>query len=215
MSADAYQHIMTAFDAGALEQLEKELGVEGQQTREAAGAAVGTILEGLRRKAEQQKRPGQQKQHGQQPGAAGGGLEDLLEKLGVDKQADAPEPARIDEKTLDDAFGDIFGQQGKQDVERRFGKATKIDSGMVKKIFGAVLPIVLGALAKSRQAAPEQGGGGISLDDILGKARNDFEKRTQPKGKKPGGGILESILDKDADGDVDLGDIASIFLDRR
>ncbi len=135
-------------------------------------------------------------------------------------QAEAPEAQaapKADPKQLDDIFGDIFGEQGKQDVERRFGKAVKVDPSAVKKIFGAVLPIVLGALAKARQAAPEKSGeqgGGFSLDDILGKAKKDFDQQAAGK-KKGGGGLLEIFLDKDQDGDVDLGDLASIFLDRK
>jgi hypothetical protein len=75
-------------------------------------------------------------------------------------------------------------------------------------------PLVLAALSRKQQgqAGPGQTGGfdpGI-LSDILGGERRQIEQK-QPQG---GGGLLNSILDRDGDGNImdDLAGMAGDFL---
>ncbi len=110
----------------------------------------------------------------------------------------------LDPQVTDEILKGIFGDKA-ANVENRIGKVVMLDGETTKKIMGAVLPSILGSLFGQAEKSPQESP--RALPDILGSARKELEHK-QPKS----GGFLDAILDRDHDGDVDLGDLAGIFL---
>jgi hypothetical protein len=198
--AGLLEELLKGFGQPGVEHVSRRTGTDPRRAEEATGAALSTILRGLERKARSPE-----------------GAQDLwktLESQANHGHVQVEPPTRegvevqdLDPKTTDSILKDIFGQKADQ-VEHRYGKVVRVDPETTKKIFGAVLPIVLGMLKKQAEAAPKDNTS--ALPDILTGAREEMQRR-QPKS----GGILEAILDRDHDGDVDLGDLAGIFLGGR
>lgn len=195
--AGLLEELLKGLGPQGLEHVRERAGTDRRKTEEATGAALSTILRGLEKKTQTPE-----------------GAEDLWKRLetqankgNIPQQIPAPEKIEVkdlDPQVTDDILKDIFGANASQ-VEGRFGKVVRIDPQTTKKIMGAVLPIVLGMLKNKAEAAPQSNP--QALPDILRGARKDLDQR-QPKS----GGILDAILDRDHDGDVDLADIAGIFL---
>ena len=105
----------------------------------------------------------------------------------------------LDPKVTDEILGNIFGENADK-VQGRLGKVITLDAETTKKLLGAILPSILGGVLGQAKASPEASP--QSLPDILGKAREELNKR-QPKS----GSVFDAILDRDHDGDVDLSDL--------
>ena len=194
--AGLLDELLRSLGQGGLDQVSQRTGVDRRHTDEATGAALSTILRGLEKKA-----------------STPSGADDLWKQLESQVSqghvpAEAPtsgiEIKDLDPQVTDSMLKDIFGKSA-PDVEGRLGKIVKLDPGTTKKILGAVLPVVLGMLRGQAKQAPQADP--QALPDILRGAREDMNKR-QPKS----GSILDAILDRDHDGDVDLSDLAGIFL---
>lgn len=95
-------------------------------------------------------------------------------------------------------LGHVFG--GKQDnMAQQLGKATGLGGKGAGDLMSMLAPMVMGALGKAKA----QSGSGVSgLQDLLRNETQSIQKR-QPKQSS----MIESLLDSDGDGDVDLGDI--------
>lgn len=178
-------------------ELHRALDVDERTASAAYGAGLGTVLRSLERKA-------------QTPEGADAIWKTIEREAAHRRIPTTPEskPIPLDPETTDSILKDILGGKA-EEVEDRMGKTVRIDAGKMKKVLSVLLPVILGAI-KSRAAREGGGGGSKSLPDILGRARKDLDKR-QPKS----GGILDAILDRDHDGDVDLSDLAGIFLGGR
>ncbi len=169
-----------------------------QQAEAVSGAAIGAILRGLHEKVKTTE--------GQN------GLWDLLKKNVEQGNLPAEFPGQssgvqfheLDPKVTDEILKGIFGDKA-ANVENRIGKVAMLDGETTKKIIGAVLPSILGGLFGQAEQSPKNSP--EALPDILGSARKELEQK-QPKS----GGLLDAILDRDHDGDVDLSDLAGIFL---
>ncbi len=85
-------------------------------------------------------------------------------------------------------------------VARQLGQATGMDSRGTAQLLSMLAPVVLGALGKAKRDQNLNAGG---LHDLLNRERRSIQQR-QPKA-----GLLESLLDSDGDGDVDLSDVVS------
>ena len=195
--------------SGILEQLIKGLdspnlqktisGAVGDDERgkAASGAALGTILRGLEKKA--------QTPEGQKS------LWDMLKKQQERGNVPTQTPSagsgvqvhELDPQVTDEILEGIFGKQASQ-IENRVGKVVTLDSETTKKLMGAILPAVLGGLFGQAEQHPQESP--QALPDILANARKEMDHQ-QPKS----GGFLDAILDADHDGDVDLSDLAGIF----
>lgn len=170
---------------------------DAERAEQAYGAAVGTLLRGLEAKSQTTQ------------GAEG--LWDKLTKLA--RQGHIPEdaPARpgvevrdMDPKAANDVLKTIFGKDAPK-VEGGFSKIIKLDPETTRKIFAKVLPVVLGTVFGATKRAPEEDP--EALPKVVRDARKEVEQR-QPKTAS----IFAAILDQDHDGDVDLNDLAGIFL---
>ena len=163
----------------------------------AAGAVLSAIVRGMAQKSQTQegasslwdlinKHAGQGSQHTDSP-AAGKGVE----------------VRDMDPKVTDEILSQIFGENADK-VQGRIGKVITLDAEATKKLMGAVLPSILGGLLG--QANQSSGASPQSLPDLLGKAREELNKR-----QSKSGGAFDAILDRDHDGDVDLSDLMSIL----
>jgi hypothetical protein len=183
--------------SSAVEAMRPHTGGDRDRAAHAYSAAVGTLLRGLALKSQTDD------------GAAS--VWDMIRKQ-VEQgnvPAEAPPPGSgvqvkdMDPKVANDIFKEIFGKDAPQ-VEGGFAKVITLDAETTKKIFGKILPTVLGQIFGAASNAP--GESPKALPDILGGAREEMEQR-QPKS----GGIFNAIFDRNHDGRVDLNDLAGVF----
>ena len=80
------------------------------------------------------------------------------------------------------------------------GQATGLGSSQAMKLLAVLAPIVLSFLANRSRAQGLDAGG---LGQLLGQERAQVRQQA-------GGGALESLLDRDGDGDVDASDLLNI-----
>lgn len=190
MADSILEDILGMLGQKGVDEVARKAGTDAQQTQAASAAAVAALLKGLANNA------------GSQQGAA-----DLLEALKRDHwNFDAQQaPAQIqksDPGLTADILGHIFGKK-QEKVERQLGKATGVGQGNMGKILASLAPVVLGMIAnRSKQSNVESG---PDLSKWIG------QQTTQMKESHKDLGFLESMLDSDHDGDVDIGDIAGMI----
>jgi hypothetical protein len=180
-----------------VESMRAHTGGDRSRAEQAYSAGVGTLLRGLALKSQTEE------------GATS--IWDMIRKHVEEGNipADAPSPGSgvqvrdMDPKVANDIFKQIFGKDAPQ-VEGGFAKVITLDAETTKKIFGKILPVVLGQLFGATSKAPEESP--KALPDILDGARAEMESR-QPKA----GGIFNAIFDRNHDGRVDLADLGGLF----
>ena len=176
-------------DDRAVAQISQELGVDSNTTRQAVPAALTALLGGLSHNASQPA-----------------GAQQLLGALSKDH----------DGSILDNLTGALgnpqLGQQGagilghifggrRPAVETQVGHATGLNAANAGRLLILLAPFVLGALGRmQRQKGLDQGG----LTDVLGQERQKAEQAHPQHG-----GLLNSILDRDGDGQI-LDDLAGM-----
>ena len=189
MSESLFEDILGSLRAEDVDAFAREAGTDAQQTQAATGAAVSALLRGLANSTSDQQ-----------------SAADLLAKLKREQaqlESASPEkPPQLDAKTADDFLSQIFGGR-KENVEDRLGKATGVGKGNMGKILASLLPVVLGMMMK--RGGKENVQTGPDLSKWLGQ---EHEKMQKKGGKDLG--FLDSLLDADKDGDVDIGDITSL-----
>jgi hypothetical protein len=181
----------------AVDSMRAHTGGDRSLAEQAYSAGVGTLLRGLALKSQTEE------------GATS--LWDMIRKHVEEGNiaADAPPPDSgiqvrdMDPKVANDIFRQIFGKEAPQ-VEGGFAKVITLDAETTKKIFGKIMPIVLGQIFGETSKAPEESP--KALPDILDGARAEMESR-QPKA----GGIFNAIFDRNHDGRVDLADLGGLF----
>lgn len=95
----------------------------------------------------------------------------------------------------------LGGSQGQ--VAQQVSNQTGLNSGQVAQILMMLAPIVMGYLSKQKQEQNLDAGG---LSDMLGQQNQQIQQQAPQ-----GGGFLNSILDRDGDGNV-TDDIASMAM---
>lgn len=188
--------ILNMLGKQGVQELGRQAGTPPAETEKATGAAVAAVLRGLE---EQSRATAKTK--------AGTSTEDYLREIlanraGVDTSNVQVHVQKLDPQDASKILRDVFGDRQPK-IERQLGKATGVGTDGMGKILSSLAPVILGMLAKK-----SQGGGGASTADIA--ARLGRESQVQ-KEKKGNFGFLDSILDQDHDGDVDLGDVAGMF----
>ena len=88
-----------------------------------------------------------------------------------------------------------------QTVEKSLAKSSGLDMGSVAKLLPILAPMVMGALGKKQR---QEGLDVSGLSNMLGTERKEIEKAM------PQMGMVGQFLDTDGDGDLDLGDMASL-----
>jgi hypothetical protein len=176
-------------DPQAISQLSRQLGTDENTTRQAVPAALTALLGGLSHNASQPQ--GAQQLAGALSRDHDGSLLDNLS--GFFNNPQGGQGAGI--------LGHVFGNRTPA-VESQVGRATGLNQGQVARLLMLLAPVVLAALSRRQR---QQGGlnpGGIS--DILRGEREHIE-RANPQNR----GLLESILDRDGDGQI-IDDIAGM-----
>ena len=180
-----------------VERVRKNTGDDSQRAEQAVSAAIGTLLRGLEKKTETKE--------------GADGLWEMLRKHVDQGNIPAQAPARdtgiqvkdLDPQVTEDIMSVIFGKDAPK-VQGGIGKVITLDPETTKKVLGQVLPAILGGVFGEAEKAPEESP--RALPNIFGGARKEIEER-QHKAR----GIFDMILDRDGDGDVDLGDLAGIL----
>lgn len=193
--------IFSQLSGPMLQQIGQQLGTGQTQTAGAIAAALPMILGAMGRNARQPQ--GAEALFGalsrDHQGAAGTGLGDILGAVlggGQSRQTDGL-----------GQLGHIFGGRQQQAVSG-LGQATGLGNERAQMLMKILAPIVMAYLAKrmfsggQQQAGMQQAGAPNILGDILGQE----ERQVRQQGGL-GGGLLGAVLDRDGDGDVDMGDI--------
>ncbi|PZO66242.1 MAG: calcium-binding protein [Pseudoxanthomonas suwonensis] len=191
--------IFAQLSGAPMQQISQQLGLGQTQTAGAIAAALPMLIGALGRNASQPQ--GAEALFGalQRDHAGGGmGLGDVLGAVLGGQQSRQTDGAGM--------LGHIFGSRQPQ-AEQAIGQATGLGSDKANTLLKVLAPLVLAYLAKrffdNRQAgAAQQSASPQVLGDLLGQERRQI---SQQGGL--GGGLLGAVLDRDGDGDVDIGDI--------
>ena len=134
---------------------------------------------------------------GSSGGSGGDALGSLLGAVFGGGAAPANQPKALDGAGI---LKHIFGPK-QTPVEDGVGRASGLDRGKVAQLLMMLAPLVMSALAKTKQSRNLDAGG---LSDLLGGQRRQIEQRT-PQMR----GSLLDLLDRDQDGSI-ADDIASL-----
>ena len=196
--------------AGMMDQLSKKIGGGNSDgLNRAMAAAVPMILSQLKRNASSRKgaeslNNALERDHdgglldnlgsllgGAQQQSSNGGL---LDSLGGLLGGGKPQNRGMDGGAI---LGHIFGKK-QGNIAEKLGQATGIGGKDAGGLMEMLAPIVMGAVGKAKR----QNNAGVSgLQDLLRQEQKTIKKR------QPQLGGLESLLDDDGDGDVDLSDV--------
>ncbi len=119
----------------------------------------------------------------------------LLDSLGGLLGGGEPQNRGMDGGAI---LGHIFGKSKKDNIAEQLGRATGIGGKDAGGLMEMLAPIVMGAVGKAKRQNNAGVGG---LQDLLRQEQKSIQKR------QPQLGGLESLLDDDGDGDVDLSDV--------
>jgi len=211
MSNDLLNSILGSLGPKAVEQVANQLGTDPQQAEGAIQAALPLLLGAMGKNASQPE--GAQALHSALEndhasldlgsvlgavmgnGQSGGDLGDILGAvMGNSNSSSAPSAG---ESILRHVFG---GQQ--QRATQGLGQATGLGGQGANQLLAILAPIVMQILAKKMQSnnwSPSQ------LGNALGQQRQAV---AQEGGLA--GGLMNAVLDKDGDGDVDFSDMLSL-----
>jgi len=216
MSNDLLNAVMSALGPQTVQQVASKLGTDPQQAQGAIQAALPLLLGAMGKNASQPS--GAQELHsalakdhasldlgsvlgavmggGQNQG--NGGLADILGAvMGGGNNAASAAPPSAGESILRHVFG---GQQ--QRAAQGLGQVTGIGGQGANQLLAMLAPIVMQILAQKMQSnnwSPSQLG-------------NVLEQQKQSVAQEGGlaGGLMNAVLDKDGDGDVDFSDMLSL-----
>lgn len=189
--------ILNAQGGGAVNELGRQFGLDGNQTRSALDALLPSLAGALSQNAR-----------------SSGGLEDLLGALAGGQHSrylDDPRVLGRPETTLDGnaILGHIFGsKEVSREVASRAANQTGIGADILKKMLPIVAAMVMGGLARQSSA----GGMGSAPSAGFGPGGGS--------GAGPGGGLLDMLspmLDQNRNGSPldDILGMAASFLGRR
>ncbi|MFK8115466.1 MAG: DUF937 domain-containing protein [Rubripirellula sp.] len=172
--------------------LSRSIGADPQQTQQAIGAALPTLLGGLVRNAAQPD--GQQQLHGALDRDHDGSILGQLGSLFGQKPAEiqAPEKTTAGGAILDHILG---GRRSR--VESGVSQSSGLTSGQTIKLLMMLAPMLMGILGKRQKEEKLSPGG---LGDLL----RGEEQKVETSG---GGGLIGKVFDQDGDGDFDMMDM--------
>lgn len=173
--------------AGGLESIARELGIDEQQAQIGADALLPAILGGFQKQAQ----------------AVGtGGLGELLGQLGgggLMDQVLSPQPTNV--AAGDAVLGEIFGSRDvSRAVAQNASSQTGLDPALLKQMLPLLAMLVSGFMAKGGAGATAGGGGlGGMLGGVLGSVLGGGG---QARGGGGGLGGLGAMLDANGDGNA-------------
>ncbi len=181
--------LMSQLGGGNLSSLSKEIGSDEGKTGSAVAAALPMLISALAQNASKPE------------GAAS--LHKALEKDHDGSALDQLTGLFSKASTKDEGDGilkHVLGNSRPQ-VEKGLSSSTGLDSGSSAKLLAMLAPMVLGAIGKAQRQSNMDSN---QLAGYLGGEREEVRK-VAPRSL----GALESLLDADGDGDLDMSDIMS------
>ncbi|WP_028916198.1 DUF937 domain-containing protein [Pseudoxanthomonas sp. J35] len=188
------QELFAQLQGAPIQQIARQLGTDPAQASNAVATALPLLLGALGRNSAQPQ--GAEALFGalQRDHAGGPDIGSLLGAVlgggGNSRQTDG---AAI--------LGHVLGGAQPR-AAQGLGQATGLGSSQAMKLLAVLAPIVLSFLANRSRAQGLDAGG---LGQLLGQERAQVRQQS-------GGGALESLLDRDGDGDVDASDLLNIGL---
>lgn len=178
----------------SVEKLSQQIGATPEQTENAIGALLPTLIAGLARNTESEK--GAENLHHALARDHDGSILEHLGSLfgGQPEQAPVQPKATQGGSILDHILGQRRGR-----VEDSVSRSSGLSKGQVLKLMMLVAPLLMGILGKRRKDQDLSPGG---LGDLLRGEREQVEQSAPS-----GGGFFARMLDQDGDGDFDLMDI--------
>ncbi|MFT4266740.1 MAG: DUF937 domain-containing protein [Xenophilus sp.] len=179
---------------GAPQQIADQIGADADQTRDAIGAALPMLLGALGRNAQQPQGAADLLGALQRDHADGTDLGGLLGSLlGGGATGGQTDGGGI--------LGHIFGD-AQPHAENGLGQATGLAAGQAGQLLKILAPIVMAFLARRASTGGVDAGG---LGGMLGQESSGIQSQGGL-----GGGLLNSVLDQNGDGQLDLGDLLKI-----
>lgn len=177
-------------DPGTIAQMGRQIGLDPNQTQRAVGAALPVLVGALARNT----------QSSTGAAALAGALQrdnhgSILDDLG----------GFLGSGSAGDLGGAILGHVlgGRQDqASVAVGQAAGIDWGKAAQLLAMLAPIVMAVLGRRGQSS------GFDISDLTGMLQGDHQRVQQAH--PAGGGLLDAILDRDGDGQVEGSDLAGL-----
>lgn len=171
-------------------QIASRLGASDDQTQNAIGMALPTLVAALAKKADEDNGIADIES------SLGDHDEQIFSKLGSALAADGDNDVQGIQALGGGMLGNILGgRQGK--VETGIGKASGLSGGQVASLLSMLAPMVMGAVGKKKR----EGNG--DLGGMLRGEKETIEKQAT-------GGLLAGLLDQDGDGDFDFSDVMKL-----
>ena len=176
--SDLMKMLSNAIDADTISKISEHIGADSGTTKSAIGAALPALLGALGKNA--QTKEGAEALHGAVAKDHDGGiLDNVAGMLGDGDGA----------KILQHVLG-----KAQPKVNLGVAQLAGLDASSSQKLMETLAPVVLGAVGKKQREE------GMSADDLA-------KALTKEKDATPGLSGLESMLDGDGDGDLDLSDL--------
>lgn len=186
--------IANSIGSKEIQQIAQKLGASEEQTQNAIGMALPTLLGSLANKADDDagcQQLHQQLQSTQVSQLANpiqdllsGGVGSLLESFGGNAGG---------------LLGSLLGGR-QQKVEQGLGQASGLNAGQISSLLALLAPLVLGALGQHAK----------SQDLDLGGLKGMLQGEKQAMQKNAAGGLLAGLLDQDGDGKFDAKDVMAL-----
>ena len=173
--------------------LASHVGASNEQTENAIGMALPTLIAALAKKADDD-----------------GGVDEIESSLSeqddhmLDNVASAISGGGGEVQNIQALGGGLLGNilGGRQgNVESGIGKAAGLSGGQVSSLLAMLAPMVMGALSQKKKES------GSDLGGMLKGEKQAIEKQAT-------GGLLAGLLDQDGGGDFDVSDVMKIGMSK-
>lgn len=182
-----------------LKHLSTQLGATPEQTENAIGMALPTLLGAVARKADDDTEI--ERLHGAIDEHDDDALDGISGLLGGTQ--DSPASAQALLGSGDNILDSILGGS-KSKVETGIGKASGLSGGQVGSLLSMLAPLVIGTIGKKARS------GGLDMGGLAGMLRGEKKEIEQ----QATGGLLAGLLDQDGDGDFDFSDVMQLGMKR-
>lgn len=208
MSQSISADLLSQFSGSSLSQISQQVGASEQQTSQAINAALPLLLGALGKNAAE---PGGaqalfgalQRDHagGNSPLAAVGGLDigGLLGSLLGGTAGSSNQASAAPQLNAEGILGHILGGNLSQ-AQGNLSQATGLNAASIQKLLTILAPIVMSYLGK--QVMQGKASSADELGSMLGQERSQIQQQGGLAGN-----LLNSVLDQNGDGKLDVGDL--------
>lgn len=179
-------------NSDSVSQISKTIGAEPEQTQQAIGAILPTLMGAITRNASNDE--GAASLHNALANDHDGSI---LDHLGSFFGGGKPDAVSSRATQGDSILDHILGNRRSR-VEEGVSRSSGLSTSQVMKLMAILAPLLMGALGKRRKEKDLSSGG---LSDLLRTEKEEVEE------KSFGGGFIARMFDQDGDGDFDMMDI--------